>query len=181
MNRFIVAEPKKCIGCRTCEVACVLAHSGTADVGGLSPTSFAPRLRVIKGLNISTPVTCRHCEDAPCANVCPNGAIIYSQNTVQVLQERCVGCKTCMVACPFGAMDVVTVPATKTFNGVTVANGTKAEAHKCDLCVDRAAGPACVTICPTKALHVVDRAAMEQTLRKRQERAALEAENSPLL
>lgn len=181
MNRFIVAEPKKCISCRTCEVACVLAHSGAAGVGALNPATFAPRLRVIKGLTISTPVTCRHCEDAPCANVCPSGAIVYSQNSVQVLQDRCVGCKTCMVACPFGAMDVITVPVSKTFAGVKVSNGVKAEAHKCDLCVGQADGPACIKVCPTKALHVVDRAAMDATLRQRQERAAQEAETSPLL
>jgi len=181
MNRFIVAEPKKCIGCRTCEVACVLAHAGEAGVASLSPISFAPRLHVIKGMTVSTAVTCRHCEDAPCVNVCPSGAIIYSHNSVQVLQERCVGCKTCMVACPFGAMDVITVPVTKQFGGVSVKNGVKAQAHKCDLCDNNATGPACVAVCPTKALHVADRSTIDTTLRLRQERAAQESETTSLL
>lgn len=180
MNRFIVAEPNQCIGCRTCEVACALAHMGSSSAAALSPTNFAPRLKVVKSRQISVPVVCRHCEDAPCANACPNGAIVYRANSVQVLQDRCVGCKTCMVACPFGAMDVVTVPATQVFVGVTIRHGVKAEAHKCDLCVGRTEGPACVKVCPTKALHLVDRAAIDLTLNRRQERAASEAANSSL-
>jgi electron transport protein HydN len=181
MNRFIFAEPSKCIGCRTCEVACVLSHSGTAGVEALSSASFAPRLRVVKSQEISVPVTCRHCEDAPCVNACPNAAIVYRNNSVQVLQDRCVGCKTCVMACPFGAMDVINVPATKTYAGVTLTHGLKAEAHKCDLCAERDLGPACISVCPTKALHVFDRAAMDLTLRRRQERAALEAAGTPSL
>lgn len=180
MNRFIVAEPNKCIGCRTCEVGCVLAHSGQDGISVMSPLNFAPRLKVVKNLTISVPVGCRHCEDAPCAKSCPNGAIVYRNNSVQVLQERCIGCKSCVMACPFGAMSVVTVPATQTFGNVTIAHGTKAEAQKCDLCEGRAEGPACVTICPTKALHVFDQAAVDDVTRLRQERAAFEMTGSSL-
>jgi electron transport protein HydN len=115
---------------------------------------------------------CHHCEDAPCLNVCPSSAIVYRQNSVQIEQERCLGCKTCVVACPFGAMEVVTVPATRQFAGVTLAVGVKAEAHKCDLCIDHTGGPACVTVCPTTALHVMDEDYMEDTLRLRRERSA---------
>jgi electron transport protein HydN len=43
----------------------------------------------------------------PCANVCPNGAISRDKGFVHVMQERCIGCKTCVVACPYGAMEVV--------------------------------------------------------------------------
>lgn len=174
MNRFIVAEPSRCIGCRTCEIACVLAHAEPGGLSGLSTTTFAPRLRVIKSLDISTPVTCHHCDDAPCVNACPSGAIVYRQNTVQVEQERCLGCKTCVIACPFGAMEVVTVPAEQRFAGVRVALGVKAEAHKCDLCIDRAAGPACISVCPTDALHIMDESYMEETLRRRREQSASE-------
>ncbi len=174
MNRFIVAEPNRCIGCRTCEVACVLAHAGTAGLSGLSAATFAPRLQVIKSLNISVPVTCHHCEDAPCVNACPSGAIVYRQNTVQVEQERCLGCKTCVVACPFGAMEVVTLPAARRFAGVTIALGVKAEAQKCDLCIDRPEGPACVSVCPTDALHVMDEDFLAETVRHRREHFALD-------
>ncbi|NVO15252.1 MAG: 4Fe-4S dicluster domain-containing protein [Rhodoplanes sp.] len=175
MNRLIVSEPSKCIGCRTCEIACVLAHSKSNDVDAMSKKDFAPRLKLIRTLNISTPVTCHHCDDAPCLNACPAGAIVYRADTVQVDQERCIGCKTCVVACPFGAMDVISVPARRAFAGVQIANGMKAEAHKCDLCLGRDGGPACAEVCPTKALHVMDEAALETTRRLRQQRAAVEA------
>ncbi len=171
MNRFVISEPKKCIGCRTCEVACVLAHSHGAGVGALTPINFTPRLKVVKGHKISMPVQCRHCEDAPCVNVCPNGAIGYVQGTVQVSQALCVGCKTCMMACPYGAMDVVTVPLAKG-DGYGYGRGLKAEAQKCDLCIDRAQGPACIAVCPTKALHLIDQALMAETRLQRQQRAA---------
>lgn len=175
MNRFIAPTPSKCIGCRTCEVACALAHSHGAGVEALSPASFKPRLRMIKTATVSTAVMCHHCEDAPCVNACPSNAIVYRQNSVQVEQDRCLGCKSCVLACPFGAMDVVTVPAARHFAGISLSLGVKALAHKCDLCSDNPAGPACVSVCPTNALQVMDRGALEDTLHLRQERAALDS------
>lgn len=176
MNKFVTANPSKCIGCRTCEVACALAHSDGAGVEGLAPESFKPRIRMVKTADVSTAVMCHHCEDAPCVNACPNNAIVYRQHSVQVEQERCLGCKNCVLACPFGVMDVVTVPAVRQFAGMTLSLGVKAQAHKCDLCIERGdAGPACVSVCPTSALTLMDRDAMDETLRRRRERAALEA------
>ncbi len=175
MNRFVTANPSKCIGCRTCEIACALAHSDSAGVEGLAPETFKPRIRMVKTASVSTAVMCHHCEDAPCVNACPNNAIVYRQHSVQVEQERCLGCKNCVLACPFGVMDVVTVPAVRQFAGMTLSLGVKAQAHKCDLCVDRDAGPACVSVCPTNALTLMDRASMDETLRLRRERAAMEA------
>lgn len=175
MNRFIATNPSNCIGCRTCEVACSLAHSSATGVQGLSPDNFKPRLKMVKNETVSAAVMCHHCEDAPCANACPSGAIVYRQNSVQVEQERCLGCKSCVMACPFGAMDVITVPATRQFAGVRLNVGVKAQAHKCDLCVDKAAGPACVSVCPTNALHLMDRNMVEDTMRLRRERSLAEA------
>jgi len=173
MNRFIVSEPNKCISCHTCEVACVLAHEPSQSVEALTPTHFAPRLRLMNTLTVSTPVTCHHCEDAPCLNACPSGAIYYSANTVQVDQARCLGCKTCVVACPFGVMEVITHPVYRDFAGVRVADGVKAEAHKCDLCINREQGPACVQVCPTAALHVMDETMMAELQQRRRLRSAL--------
>ncbi|MCI2293101.1 MULTISPECIES: 4Fe-4S dicluster domain-containing protein [Enterobacter] len=138
MNRFILADPEKCIGCRTCEVACMMSHQDAA-----APDALTSRIRVVKGGTFTTAVGCHQCEDAPCANVCPTGAIRRTAGAWLVDQARCIGCKSCMVACPFGAMQVRYV-------------AERARALKCDLCAHREGGPACVEACPTRALSCVD-------------------------
>lgn len=191
MNRFIDVDPGLCIGCRTCEIACALAHTtdlAAVDVGFTTPVvgaasevfaflGQAPRLNVIKTDTACMPVTCHHCDDAPCGAVCPNGAITQVQGTVQVNQDRCIGCKSCMLACPYGMMEIITMPATRPFAGLRWSAGTRALAHKCDLCIDRAQGPACVGACPTHALSVFTppdgRSAIEQRrLQTMQEKVA---------
>lgn len=139
MNRFITADSAKCIGCRTCEVACVVSHQHDRSCSTVSATQFAPRIRVVKSGELSTATLCRQCEDAPCANVCPQGAIRRENAVWRVDQRRCIGCKSCMVACPYGAMTVM-----MTDDGV--------QALKCDLCSHSEDGPACVAACPTQAL-----------------------------
>lgn len=138
MNRFILTDPEKCIGCRTCEVACMMSHQSSA-----TPEAFTSRIRVVKGGTFTTAVGCHQCEDAPCANVCPTGAIHRAAGAWLVEQARCIGGKSCMVACPFGAMQVRVV-------------GDRVQALKCDLCMHREGGPACVEACPTHALRCID-------------------------
>ncbi|MHA1048580.1 4Fe-4S dicluster domain-containing protein [Enterobacter hormaechei subsp. steigerwaltii] len=138
MNRFILTDPEKCIGCRTCEVACMMSHQSSA-----TPEAFTSRIRVVKGGTFTTAVGCHQCEDAPCANVCPTGAIHRAAGAWLVEQARCIGCKSCMVACPFGAMQVRVVE-------------DRVQALKCDLCAHREGGPACVKACPTHALRCID-------------------------
>ena len=138
MNRFILADPEKCIGCRTCEVACMMSHQSSA-----TPVAFTSRIRVVKGATFTTAVGCHQCEDAPCANVCPTGAIHRAAGAWRVEQARGIGCKSCMVACPFGAMQVRVVE-------------DRVQALKCDLCAHREGGPACVEACPTHALRCID-------------------------
>jgi len=160
MNRFIVAEANKCIGCRTCEVACVVSHQAAQDCSVVSPEAFQPRIRVVKTGMLSTAAVCRQCEDAPCGAVCPTQAISRRGDFVDVDQARCIGCKTCMVACPYGAMEVVTVAA------------HQVQALKCDLCWHRDAGPACVEACPTSALRCMDPKQLEQISADKRRRAA---------
>ncbi|MDN4571469.1 4Fe-4S dicluster domain-containing protein [Enterobacter hormaechei] len=138
MNQFILADPEKCIGCRTCEVACMMSHQSSA-----TPVAFTSRIRVVKGGTFTTAVGCHQYEDAPCANVCPTGAIHHAAGAWLVKQSRCIGCKSCMVACPFGAMQVRVVE-------------DRVQALKCDLCAHRESGPACVEACPTHALRCID-------------------------
>jgi len=100
MNQFILADPEKCIGCRTCEVACMMSHQSSA-----TPVAFTSRIRVVKGETFTTAVGCHQCEDAPCAAVCPVNAINRVDGAVQLNESLCVSCKLCGIACPFGAIE----------------------------------------------------------------------------
>lgn len=170
MNRFVIAEPSKCIGCRTCEVACVLAHPFGDTTQALSPENFRPRLKLVRNLKVTAPVQCRQCENAPCVNSCPTNALIYRADTVQMIDDRCIGCQTCVVACPFGAMEMVNVPV-RAVDGPLTVRSSVSRAHKCDLCIDRAEGPACIPVCPTKALYLIDPDGLEMTSSQRREQA----------
>ena len=170
MNILVIADPMKCIGCRTCEVACVLAHAAPDALNTLAAAFFTPRLKVIKTSRVSAPVQCRQCEDAPCAKVCPTGALVHSHNSVQVIQSRCIGCKSCVMACPYGAMEIVT---RETLEQRQASSKTLVEAYKCDLCIHRPQGPSCIEVCPTKSVYTIDAQALEARLQKRREQAAL--------
>ncbi|MEO3991779.1 formate-dependent uric acid utilization protein AegA [Pseudocitrobacter cyperus] len=162
MNRFIMADSQKCIGCRACEVACVMSHNHEQHV--LTPARFQPRITVFKNRAQRSAVTCRHCEDAPCARSCPNGAISQRDDAIQVDQSKCIGCKSCAVACPFGTMQIVLTPAAE--------GHVKANAQKCDLCEQRDAGPACVENCPADALALVSPQHLAEMSKNRRMQAA---------
>lgn len=165
-NRLIVADAKNCIGCHTCELACVMSHNN--DIS-LTKAPFQPRLKVIKGMSVTVPVMCKHCENAPCANACPTGAIVHQNESIQVIQSRCIGCKSCVIACPFGAMVVIS-EALPTVEGEKTQY--QSQALKCDLCDENPAGPACVAACPTNALKLVEPKSLEQLIKEKQLRTA---------
>ena len=162
MNCFIMVNGQECIGCRACEVACVMAHNGEQHV--LSERHFHPRITVLTSATRNSPVTCHHCENAPCAQSCPNGAITQHSDSVQVNQQKCIGCKACVVACPFGTMDMLVTPLEN--------DRVKASAHKCDLCLERPQGPACVENCPANVLTLATPAVLDNLAKSRRERSA---------
>ena len=153
MNYFVIADPNKCIGCRTCMIACVVAHSEeNIFYKNSNDINFNPKLDVIKTDKVSAPIQCRHCEDAPCARVCTYGAIGRINNTIKIDDKKCVGCKTCMVTCPIGAIDIATL---NEVSDDKLCFRQKMVANKCDLCIESEEGPACVKVCPTKAFRIV--------------------------
>lgn len=147
MNQFVKSNTNLCIGCRTCMIACVVAHEGK-HIYEIDPNGydFNPRLTMTKTVTLTSTVQCHHCENAPCVKVCPVDALYFDKDRIGLDQEICIGCKQCNHACPFGAIRMVdmTVSEDRTVK--------KTVAHKCDLCTGLGHGPACVSVCPTGAL-----------------------------
>mgnify|MGYP001586152878 CR=1 FL=1 len=155
MNSFVIGNPDKCIGCRTCYIACVDAHSkGNMFLSKEKDIEFNPRLSVIKTAKITGPIQCRQCEDAPCLSVCPNGSITNKNDVVIINKDNCIGCKSCAMACPFGAIEMAVV-------------GDKVIANKCDLCASRENGPACVEVCLTGGLKLVNEDEVKDSVSKK--------------
>ncbi|WP_425060582.1 Hydrogenase-4 component A [Sporomusa carbonis] len=183
MNTFVVANPHKCIGCKACEIACAVAHldNSVATAGALE-APFLPRLNLVRTPMVTMPIQCRQCDDAPCANVCPVNAITHQEDKIIVNTDKCIGCKTCMIACPLGAMDMV--PELENCQPVYQEGlqlniegqpvKEKIVAHKCDLCVGREGGPACVEVCPASAFVIVKPADMKKAIKNRRAASAAE-------
>lgn len=168
-NRFVVADADRCISCKTCIAACIMKHDVPQDVA-------LARLNVVNTYDISTPVACHHCADAPCAAACPTGALYQDaeHGRVGIREESCIGCRSCVMACPFGAVDVVTKPVVVRMGNLLIGERSKAMVIKCDLCADRPGGPACVESCPTKGLRLVteeELACLDAAVRARQQPA----------
>ncbi len=140
---YLYQDAKNCIGCYSCESHC--------KVKNILPTG--PRFCQIipvgpKKVNnlprlANVFMTCFHCEDPWCVAACPTGAMQKrpKDGIVFVDESLCVGCKSCMTACPWGAPQW---------------NSETGKAVKCDYCMDRVDSglkPACVTKCITQCLH----------------------------
>lgn len=150
----IFVKPEKCMGCRSCEIACAVQHSKDKNLFGAVFQSPPPmkRLFVEAGGGKALPVVCRHCEDAPCLNACISGCLYRDENKfVRRKKERCIGCWSCVMACPFGVIS---------------RDGQKHLAVKCDRC-HKLDVPACVNACPTRALVLADVSAMSREQRRK--------------
>jgi Fe-S-cluster-containing dehydrogenase component len=127
----MIIDLNKCVGCRSCELACHQRNDLPEDKSYIRilPKGDAENRWFL-------PVQCQHCQDAPCKHVCPTGATYYHQSGVVLINEKtCVGCKYCAVACPYDAR--------------TYDEGTGL-VDKCWLCLDWVLGggiPACVQSC----------------------------------
>ncbi len=131
MLKTLFTNPKKCTGCRVCELACSLYHYSENN-----PSRALLKIAKTGESSLDIPVVCRHCRKAPCMEACSEDAIVRDPRTgaVNILQEKCVGCRDCISACPWH---------------IIVVDSKTGEVRKCDLCDG---DPACVRTCPTKAI-----------------------------
>jgi Fe-S-cluster-containing dehydrogenase component len=148
---LVLADPTKCVGCRRCELACTEYNDGKA-----APTMA--RIKVARNLNFGprgaflgregqgtwgnglvVQEVCRQCADAACAAACPVQAIGAKSptNARTVDKEKCIGCRTCVSACPFRMM---------------AFDEEAGRATKCTLCDGQ---PKCVNACPASSLRYV--------------------------
>jgi carbon-monoxide dehydrogenase iron sulfur subunit len=141
IHKVIYVDPTRCTGCRDCETACSLRHTGVRK-------SARARIQVIgadeDGFHL--PTTCQQCVDPPCMAACPNGAIRKDREMERVVinEELCIGCKMCVSACPTGSM------------GFDPGLG---QACKCDLCDG---DPQCVKVCKAGALAYTEDCTLHQ-------------------
>ena len=160
---------EKCIGCERCVHACQ-ATNDTAD-GHLWNILLHDEETYGKPVFITRP--CMHCEHAPCVDVCPVGATFHREDGLVAMDyDRCIGCRYCMVACPYGVRvfnwddntaDNQQVP---TWGEPEIERRPRGVVEKCTFCahridgaeernltpgIDPAATPACCNICPTHA------------------------------
>ncbi len=142
MKRIFVNE-KWCLGCHLCEYYCAFANSGEANMAkALKDIVINPRIQIEEQQGISFAVSCRHCKEPMCVKSCITGSLKIEDGVITFDEERCVGCYTCILTCPFGAV----VPSN---DGVI---------QKCELCMNNTNGsPACVAGCPNKAIVYEER------------------------
>jgi carbon-monoxide dehydrogenase iron sulfur subunit len=135
-----------CIGCRLCEIHCLVQHSQSKKIIKAfkeeAPRAMA-RLVVEEEGPLSFAMQCRHCQEAACIEACMTGAMHRDEETGAVLcdEDKCVGCWMCVMVCPFGAIQ----------RNVT----GRSAASKCDLCYGNET-PVCVAHCPNEALVFIE-------------------------
>ena len=142
MKRVYVNE-QWWLGCDLCEYNCAFANSGMGDMAlALKGKPLYPRIHVEDAGKITYAVSCRHCTDPLCVKSCIAGALRQTDGVIRIDRSRCVGCYTCVLVCPYGAL----------------APGADGLMQKCELCLSNSCGePACVTGCPNRAIVYEER------------------------
>ncbi|MCI1209854.1 MAG: 4Fe-4S dicluster domain-containing protein [Treponema sp.] len=147
MKRVYVNEDW-CLACHLCEYNCAFANSGLKDmVKALKGKKLYPRIQVEEGgtkpEDVNFAVSCRHCEEPLCVKACITGALHIEDGVIFADKDKCVGCYTCILSCPYGCI----MPAE-----------TGQVVQKCELCTENGDGtPACVKGCPNEAIVYEDR------------------------
>jgi len=172
----MVIDLKRCVGCYSCVLSCKQEHF-------LPPGIFFNRLLISEaGAKLVYPILCQHCKEAVCVKACPAGATVQREDgIVYVDQDKCVGCRYCLVACPYQQRIFYSDDKKEYYPGQGLTEyeviGKKlyplqaGTVIKCNFCaervdtgieqglkpgIDREASPACVNSCPAKARRFGD-------------------------
>ncbi|HET8559520.1 MAG TPA: 4Fe-4S dicluster domain-containing protein [Marmoricola sp.] len=144
MRYGFAIDQRTCIGCHACTVACKTEHEVPVGqfrtwVKYVDSGTFPDTTRSFGVMR------CNHCTDAPCVKICPTQALFKREDgIVDFDSDRCIGCKSCMQACPYDAIYI---------------DDDTHTAAKCNMCahrVDNDLEPACVVVCPTHSIWVGD-------------------------
>ena len=142
----VYADEKWCLGCHLCEYNCAFANSNQKYMAiALKDKTIYPKIHVEEAggnSSITYALSCRHCSDPICVKSCISGALSKNDGVVQIDQDKCIKCFTCMLVCPYGA----------------ISKGENQVVQKCELCLSNTCGsPACVSGCPNNALIYEER------------------------
>jgi len=171
MKYGFVIDHRKCIGCHACTVAC--KSENEVPIGTFRTwVKYIEKGEYPDTRRFFSVLRCNHCDDAPCITICPVTALFRRDDgIVDFNGDRCIGCKSCMQACPYDALYIN--PNTNT-------------AEKCNFCAHRIESqlePACVIVCPVQAIiagdlddpasHISQLIASEQTQVRKPEAGTL--------
>jgi len=140
VNFGFAIDNRKCIGCHACTVACKSEHDVPVGVNRTHVKYIETGTYPDSTREFSVH-RCNHCEDSPCTTICPTTALFTrSDGIVDFDDDRCIGCKSCMQACPYDALYI------------NPNTGTAAKCNYCAHRIENSYEPACVIVCPVEAI-----------------------------